>query len=66
MAEINIEALKKAMREHGLDPDSEGFVMALRKAENPGGCEWCGARTKMAVEGPKKTLVLACCKRKVA
>jgi len=62
---VDIKAFTEALKEQGFDIHSEKFVMALRKAQNPAGCEWCGARTKMAVEDKKKNLVLACCARKV-
>lgn len=68
MADVNIDTLKTALTEQGFDITSEKFVMALRKAQNPGGCEWCGARTKLAHEvlkGKTKILELACCGRKV-
>jgi len=65
VADININALKAALAEQGFDVNSEKFTIALRKAENPAGCEWCGARTKVAVEDKRKTLKLACCGRKV-
>jgi hypothetical protein len=61
---VELTALTSALKEQGFDVNSEKFVVALRKAENPAGCEWCGARTKVAVE-VKKVLKLACCGRKV-
>ena len=68
MADVNINALKAALTEQGFNVDDEKFTVALRKAENPAGCEWCGARTKLAHEvtkGKNKILELACCGRKV-
>lgn len=64
MADVNILALKQALTEQGFNVEDDKFVQALRKAENPGGCEFCGARTKMAVM-EKKILKLACCGKKV-
>jgi hypothetical protein len=64
MSTVSIDALKSALVAQGFDVNSEKFVMALRLAENPGGCEHCGARTKVAFE-VRKVLRLACCGRKV-
>lgn len=67
MSTVETDTLIAALTEQGFDVHSEKFVMAMRKAQNPAGCEWCGARTKMAVEvvkGKNKILELACCGRK--
>lgn len=61
---VDVEVLKAALKEQGFNTDDEKFVKALRKAQNPAGCEHCGARTKVAALD-KKILKLACCGRKV-
>lgn len=63
---VDIEVLKRALREQGVDVDSEKFTMALRKAQNPAGCHWCGARTLVGVTNVKKKFTeSACCARKI-
>ena len=65
---VDVNALIAALKEQGFDVTSEKFATALRKAQNPAGCEFCGARTKMArevIKGKSKFLELACCGRKV-
>lgn len=66
---VSVEALKNALLAEGFNVDDERFVRALRFAENPSGCKFCGARTSMAVpvnpkkpDGPHK---LACCGKKL-
>lgn len=61
---VDEHALTAALKEQGFDVGSEKYQVALRKAQNPAGCEHCGARTKVAVM-EKKILKLACCGRKV-
>lgn len=68
MSTVDTNTLIAALTEQGFDVTSEKFIMAMRKAQNPAGCEFCGARTKMAhevVKGKTKILELACCARKV-
>lgn len=65
---VEIQTFLDALKEQGVDVSDEKFTIARRKAENPAGCQWCGARTKMAREvtkGKSKFLELACCGRKV-
>ena len=67
---MDIQRLKKALESEGIDTESEAFVRALRKFENPAGCELCGARTKVGVVVPAKGktpehIKTACCGRKV-
>lgn len=61
---VEIQAFLNALTEQGVDVSDEKFTIARRKAENPAGCEYCGARTKMATMD-KRTLKLTCCGRKV-
>lgn len=68
MSHVDVKALTEALVAEGFDVSDEKFVRALRKAENPGGCHWCGARTMVANEvtkGKKKILALTCCGREV-
>lgn len=65
---VAVDHLLAALKEQGFDTSQVKFVKALRKAQNPGGCEFCGAHTKIAVpvnpeepEGPHK---LSCCGKK--
>jgi hypothetical protein len=64
---VDLELLKRALVAEDFNIDDERFVRAVRHAQNPAGCKYCGARTMMAVEDPKKknTFKLACCGRKV-
>lgn len=64
---VHIETLLAAMAEQGLSVEDPKLHIAIRKAVNPAGCEWCGARTKVVTHDPKnkKNDKLACCGRKV-
>lgn len=66
---VAVDHLLSALTEQGFDVKQVKFVKALRKAQNPGGCENCGAHTKIAVpvnpEEPEGSHVTACCKKKV-
>lgn len=66
---VHVDTLLAAMAEQGLSVEDPKLHIAIRKATNPEGCEWCGARTKMAIPvNPKKpegAHKLACCGRKV-
>jgi hypothetical protein len=66
----DIVLLKKLLEAEGVDTTSEGFVRALRKFQNPAGCELCGSRTKIGTVVPAKGktpsyVKTACCGRKV-
>lgn len=65
----DIENIRKALAGEGIEMDSR-FDRAFRKLSNPGGCEHCGARTKVGVEAPAKGKVpaymkTACCGTKI-
>lgn len=62
---MEAKAIKEALRAEGFDVDSVEFTRAMRKVENPAGCEFCGARTKVGVGDAKGKIVLACCKRDI-
>jgi len=65
---VAVDHLIKALKAEGINPDTDKFKRALRRASNPGGCADCGANTRIAIpvdpedpEGPHKT---ACCGKK--
>lgn len=64
---VDLEQLKRALVAEDINIKDERFERAFRHAVNPAGCKYCGARTKVAVEDPKKknTFKLACCGRKM-
>lgn len=61
---VHIDTLLHAMAEQGLSVEDPKLRIAIRKATNPAGCEWCGARTKVGVV-TGKTMKTACCGRKM-
>lgn len=68
MSHVDVKTLMDALVAEGIDVADEKIVRAFRKAQNPAGCHWCGARTMIAnevVKGKKKILQLACCGREV-
>ena len=67
---VDIDRLKKILEAEGYDTTDERFVRALRKFQNPAGCEMCGANTKVGIVVPAKGktpsyMQTACCKKKV-
>lgn len=66
---VAVDHLLKALKDQKFNVDDPKFVKALRIAQNPGGCEHCGAHTKIAVpanlDEPTGSHVTACCKKKV-
>lgn len=64
---VDVELLKRALVAEDFNINDERFVRAVRFAQNPAGCKYCGARTLVAVDDPKKknAFKLACCGRKV-
>lgn len=66
---IMVDHLLAALKAEGINTETDKFKRAFRKAQNPAGCEHCGANTKVAIpenandpDGPHK---LACCGKKV-
>lgn len=67
----DINRLKKLLEAEGVDTTNEPFVRALRRFQNPAGCELCGALTKVGVVVPAKGktpsyVKTSCCGRKVS
>lgn len=67
----DLDRLKKIMMSQDINVDDERFARAFRLFENPAGCEYCGARTKVGVVVPAKGktpehVKLACCGKKVS
>ena len=65
----DLDRLKKIMVSQDINVDDERFVRSFRLFENPAGCEYCGARTKVGVVVPAKGKTpshtkLACCGKK--
>jgi hypothetical protein len=66
---VDINRLKKLLESEGIDTASEAFTRALRKFQNPAGCELCGALTKVGTVVPARGktpsyVKTACCGRK--
>lgn len=64
MDPLSLTKLTAALAAEGLEFDPEALSRAFLRLANPGGCERCGAPTKVGTFDAKGVMVLSCCGKK--